>query len=403
MTTTDREDRSVPIAASPDGPRGSFSIRPSPWFIVLRHAWWYAAMLLVLVVIWSAGRALLQDLRGLFLGLWWLAFLFRLVWDFLEWLNRRYTLTGDRISRHSGVLRRSLVEIPLRNIQYLALDRSVRQRLTGVGSLAAGTSALLVPEVVWNDIPVPRRYFDDVRGAVLAAGGNPSGLPGLAAPGAANAAAGRVIQVGVAGGIGSGKSAVAGVMRDLGCHVSDSDAEARRLLDTPEIRDELTRWWGSSILGSSGWPDRSKIAEIIFSDASERARLESLLHPLIKQARDRLVSRVREAGGGVVVVDAPLLFESGIDRDCDAVVFVEASDDVRAGRLSSRRWSPEHLSARQAAQLPLDQKRARSTHIIRNDGDLAHLRRSVESLLKAIVASGSGGRTALSAGDRESR
>lgn len=400
MSTTDREDRSGPIAASPDGPRGSFSIRPSPWFIVLRHAWWYAAMLLVLVVIWSAGRAFLQDLRGLLLGLWWLAFLFRLAWDFLEWFNRRYTLTEDRISRHSGVLRRSLVEIPLRNVQYLALDRSVRQRLTGVGSLAAGTSALLVPEVVWSDIPVPRRLFDDVRGAVFAAGGNPAGLP---TPGTANFPARRVIQIGVAGGIGSGKSAVAGVMSELGCHVSDSDAEARRLLDTPEIRDELVRWWGSSILGSSGWPDRSKIADIIFSDASERARLESLLHPLIKQARDRLVSRVQEAGGGVVVVDAPLLFESGIDRDCDAVVFVEASDDVRAGRLSARRWSPEHLSARQAAQLPLDQKRARSTHIIRNDGDLAHLRRSVESFLKTIVESGSGGRTALSARDRGSR
>ncbi|TVQ53665.1 MAG: dephospho-CoA kinase [Phycisphaerales bacterium] len=192
--------------------------------------------------------------------------------------------------------------------------------------------------------------------------------------------------IGLTGGIGAGKSTVARVLADLGCFVTDSDAAAKAELNEPEVRDQLVAWWGEDILDrESGRPDRSKIAAIVFNDASERKKLEGLIHPRIEAAR-RAAFASAPAGTKAFVIDAPLLLEAGLDRECDAVIFVDAPDEVRRARVQADRgWDAAELARREAAQIPLDEKRNRADHIICNDGDPGELTDRVRQTLETII------------------
>src|SRR6266478_6420926 len=91
--------------------------------------------------------------------------------------------------------------------------------------------------------------------------------------------------IGIAGGIGSGKSFVAGLLGELGCEVIDSDAQVRAAYGEPEVRQTLREWWGESVIGADGSPDRAGIARRVFGDPLERKRLEGLLHPRVAALR----------------------------------------------------------------------------------------------------------------------
>src|SRR5688572_6841261 len=155
--------------------------------------------------------------------------------------------------------------------------------------------------------------------------------------------------IGLAGGIGSGKSAVAKILAELGCIVSDSDAAARAALRDPQIKATLIKWWGDRILDSSksgphrGEIDRSAVAKIVFNDPAQRRRLEQLTHPWIETKRRELFSKSAKATA--FVIDAPLLFEAGLDAECDSVIFVETSRATRFARLAaSRGWTEAELA-----------------------------------------------------------
>ncbi|GMV25523.1 MAG: hypothetical protein AMXMBFR58_15540 [Phycisphaerae bacterium] len=370
------------VVLSP-GERVLFSVRPSPWMIVLRHLGWYAAMAGVLVLAWIASRTFLADLWGLVLGLWVVAVGARLLWDVLDWFFRCYTLTDRRVINSSGVLQRRVSDLPLERVQYLEATRLVRQRIVGVGTIAAGTSGLVVPEVIWAYVARWESVVAEVRRemerrlptAIRGAGGDRAG---------SGSGGGDVIVVGLAGGIGSGKSTVGRMLGERGCVVLDSDAAAKEILRRAEVREELVRWWGRGILGPDGNVDRRSVAEIVFLDGEQRRRLEGLVHPLIKQQRDAVIERVRGEGGGIVVVDAPLLFEAGVDKECDAVVWVEASGAVRLGRVRERGWDEAELARRESAQWPVEEKRARATLVVQNDGGLAELERAVDGLMERL-------------------
>ena len=192
--------------------------------------------------------------------------------------------------------------------------------------------------------------------------------------------------IGLAGGVGSGKSAVAGILRDLGCFVTDSDRDGRAALRDPEIRDELVRWWGRSILDPGGAVDRAAVARIVFTDAAERRRLEALSHPWI-EARRREQWAAAPEDVAAFVIDAPLLFEAGLADSCDAVVFVEAAREKRLERVRIRGWDDEELSRREESQMPLDEKRDRADYVVENNGDLDRLTEQVRRVLSEIVNS----------------
>jgi dephospho-CoA kinase len=150
--------------------------------------------------------------------------------------------------------------------------------------------------------------------------------------------------------------------------VVDFDTEIRKALSTIAVRDTLVDWWGEKVLDGDGNLDRKSVAGIVFADETERKRLEGLLHPMVLLTREQAQLKAQEAGAPGIVLDAPLLFESGQDEACDAVVFVDAAEQTRLRRVQKHRgWSSDELLHREAAQLPLGEKRARSRFIVNNE------------------------------------
>ena len=133
------------------------------------------------------------------------------------------------------------------------------------------------------------------------------------------------------------------------------------------------------MLDDDGCVDRAHVARIVFEDPSQRARLEDLIHPLIREDRAALV---RAAGGApAVIVDAPLLFEVGLDAECDAVVFIEAPYPARLARVrASRGWDEAELDRRESAQWPVQRQRAASQYVIENGGAFDGPRMGAETL-----------------------
>jgi dephospho-CoA kinase len=186
--------------------------------------------------------------------------------------------------------------------------------------------------------------------------------------------------IGLTGGIGTGKTTVAKMLRQMGVTLIDADQAVREVeaRGTPAWR-RLVEDFGPAILAPDGELDRKRLADIAFSDVEARRRLESIVHPL---ARRWMAERHQEAalrGEKVVVHDIPLLFETGHDRDFDAVLLVYAPAATQLQRLTEFRSMPEaEARARIAAQMPIDDKRALTQHVIENTGDLEDLRRAVE-------------------------
>lgn len=198
----------------------------------------------------------------------------------------------------------------------------------------------------------------------------------------------RPIIVGIAGGIGSGKSSVARLLGELGAVVIDADAMAHAELDDAQVRQTLTNWWGPSIVGSDGKVDRKRIGAIVFNDPALRTRLEGLVHPRIAERRDKMIEQASaDPKVRMIVMDAPLLYEVGLDRMCDSVIFVESDAARRAERSEkNRQWTPGELDRREKSQMPLDIKRKKADHICSNNSDLPALRQEVKGLYELILA-----------------
>ncbi len=188
--------------------------------------------------------------------------------------------------------------------------------------------------------------------------------------------------IGLTGGIGSGKSAVASVFQEHGCVVANADENAKAVLQDSEVRDQLVEWWGSKILDIDGHVDRKVLAEIVFNDASARKQLEALVHPRVRQIQEAQFKNAPQ-GTQALIIDAPLLIEAGLDTLCDAVVYVEASREIRIERVQKTRgWTEEELTRRELAQLPLDTKRNKADYVLINEGTLDEVHNQVKQILE---------------------
>lgn len=200
--------------------------------------------------------------------------------------------------------------------------------------------------------------------------------------------AGKKPIIGLAGGIGAGKSAVARIFESLGVAVIDSDRLNHEQLADPEVKGILRQWWGESIFTESGEVDRKALADIVFGNSCLLKRLEDLVYPRINRRRDELLAGY-QANPAVlaIVMDSPKLFEAGLDGLCDAVVFVDAERKIRLERLlRARGWSEEELLRRENLQKPLDSKKAGADYIIKNNSTVDTLRPNVEKILAAVLA-----------------
>jgi dephospho-CoA kinase len=193
--------------------------------------------------------------------------------------------------------------------------------------------------------------------------------------------------LGLTGGIASGKSAVASQLATLGATVLDADRAAHLLLDTPQIQQTLVARWGRAILTPTGQTDRAAIAARVFSgeDRGELDFLEQTLHPRLRQQFRAELARLAAAGTQVVVIDAPLLLEAGWGDLCDAVIFVDAPRSARLARAKLRNWTEAEFTKREALQMPIPEKRDRSTHLLANVGTLEELAAEVQACWLALL------------------
>jgi dephospho-CoA kinase len=194
--------------------------------------------------------------------------------------------------------------------------------------------------------------------------------------------------IGIAGGIGSGKSIIAAMFGQMGCWVIDSDELVRQAYLRDEVKQQLRSWWGEQILQPDGRVDYQAVAERVFPDPIQRQRLEHLLHPLVNEARQRLMAQgAYNQQVAAFIWDTPLLFEAGLSTQCDAVVFVEAPRELRLQRLSRQRgWNLEELLRRENLQWPLDKKREISDYVVVNTADAEFARGQVVQVLSRVLA-----------------
>lgn len=198
--------------------------------------------------------------------------------------------------------------------------------------------------------------------------------------------------VGLTGGIGTGKSTVAAMLRELGATVIDAD-EATRAVQArgTEGLHRLAQEFGPAILGPDGELDRSRLAEIAFKDPAARRRLNGIVHPLVRQWMAERQREAFERGDAVVVLDIPLLFESRGANAFETVVLVYAPEELQVRRLVELRgMTEEQALARIAAQTPIDEKRRLATHVIENTGSMQQLRDQVRQVWAEISSDGAG-------------
>ncbi|MEB2346408.1 MAG: dephospho-CoA kinase [Deltaproteobacteria bacterium] len=199
----------------------------------------------------------------------------------------------------------------------------------------------------------------------------------------------------LSGGIGTGKSTVAAMLRARGAVVIDADEIVHRLQarGAPMLA-ELVAAFGPGILDTEGALDRKRLGERVFGDPEARRRLEAIVHPKVGLEMARQLDAARRAKAPLVVLDIPLLFESraagarggASALPFEATVLVYAPRALQLARTIARDGcSAEQAEARLAAQLPIDEKRALADHVIDNGGSLAETERQVDALWEQLA------------------
>ncbi len=194
--------------------------------------------------------------------------------------------------------------------------------------------------------------------------------------------------LGLTGGIASGKSTVSVMLRERGIPVIDADLIAREVVEPGQpAYDEIVLHFGRGVLLADGRLDRKRLGEIIFSDEAERRVLNSIVHPEVRKTmRERAEAAVR-AGHPIVVLDIPLLFESGLQHMVDKIVVVYAPFEVQLRRLMERDDLDESQAKKRLyAQWPIEEKKAQADYVIDNRGSREETEKQVDTLLFRLQA-----------------
>ncbi len=193
--------------------------------------------------------------------------------------------------------------------------------------------------------------------------------------------------IGLAGGIGCGKSLVAQQLQTLGCQIIDSDALARQAISDPLIHAQVLERWGADLESSPGRINRAALAQRVFGKSEELHLLEQMIHPFVHTQRAILREKIRnDPSACAVVEDCPLLFEKGLEAQVDVTLFVVADRLVQIKRLAEHRgWTEEELINREKNQLPLDMKAKRADYIVTNSGTKDECFDQVRRVLSQII------------------
>ncbi|MGI6236899.1 MAG: dephospho-CoA kinase [Candidatus Excrementavichristensenella sp.] len=199
----------------------------------------------------------------------------------------------------------------------------------------------------------------------------------------------KAFRLGLTGGMGCGKSTVAGLLAGMGATVLDADAISRELTapggaSLPAIRVHF----GPEVFRSDGSLNRAALATRIFQDTKERRALEEIIHPTVQSELIARIEAAEKAGARLLVLDVPLLFECGLDVLCDQVWVVTLPQDVQLLRIQARDGiSREQAMTRIASQMPLAEKERRAHRVIDNNTSPAYLSADLERLYKGLIRS----------------
>ena len=196
--------------------------------------------------------------------------------------------------------------------------------------------------------------------------------------------------IGLCGGIGAGKSTVAGLLAGHGAHVIDVDAVGREVLTDPAVLAEVADTFGDGVLDAADDVDRAALAAEVFG-GGRLTELEAISHPAINRRLEATLTDLATRPGppAVVVLDMAVLVESRLGRlpggrGYTEVVVVEADPEVRLARLADRGVSADDARARMAAQATDAERLAVADHVVTNDGDLASLETQVATLWRSL-------------------
>jgi dephospho-CoA kinase len=203
-----------------------------------------------------------------------------------------------------------------------------------------------------------------------------------------------MLKIGLTGGIASGKSTVASMLRDLDCPILAADALGHELLEPGQTAyAEVVREFGIDILDSYGNVDRTALGEIVFADAHKRAQLNLILHPRIQEIIQKWFAALDQPGGpDLAIVEAALILEAGFQKDLDKLIVCWCRPEQQIERLQERGLTEEQAQLRIAAQMPMEQKRDMADETIDCSGTIEDTERAVEHAVKRMLDAASAGR-----------
>jgi dephospho-CoA kinase len=192
-----------------------------------------------------------------------------------------------------------------------------------------------------------------------------------------------MITIGITGIIGSGKTTASAALRARGIPVIDLDALAKKMLTLAEVHKEIEQEFGNGLV-IDGRIVVEKLRDIVFADKEKLRRLERITHPRVLSELWRQIGELSGAGEKAVIVDGPLLFETGLYKELDRTVVVTADMDVIRERLKVRGMAPDDIEKRILNQIPLKKKEEAADYVLSNNGTREDLERNIEALLERI-------------------
>jgi dephospho-CoA kinase len=194
-----------------------------------------------------------------------------------------------------------------------------------------------------------------------------------------------VVTLGVTGGLGSGKSSACQRLKEKGAVIFDADNIAKEILQTvPEVQEKISEVFGEAII-KNGVVDNQKLAVIAFSNEENQATLNNIIHPFVIKEFEKKHESMQNREG-LLVIDAPLIFESGLDSHLDYTVLIYATYKLRITRAIRRgNLSREQILKRMDLQMPEEAKRELASFVIENNGSVEHLYEEIDKLYNELV------------------